>query len=115
MTRLRYVTCLLLHVFHVCVHGQCGMHDSLRFAMVIPVPQLVDCTVTQGSVTHTWSQYGFGTFSGWITTFKAAPAQLKISSGGVTLLTESVSLTTGTVVEFQRTFEYRPFWDMKIR
>ena len=30
----------------------------LRFAMVIPVPQMVDCTVTQGAVTHTWSGYG---------------------------------------------------------
>ena len=30
----------------------------LRFAMVIPMPQLVDCTVTQGSTTHTWSGYG---------------------------------------------------------
>ena len=26
--------------------------------MVIPMPQLVDCTVTQGSTTHTWSGYG---------------------------------------------------------
>jgi hypothetical protein len=49
--------------------------------MVIPMPQLVDCTVTQGSVTHTWSQYGFGKFSDWITTFKAGPATITIASG----------------------------------
>ena len=71
---------------------------SLRFAMVIPVPNLVDCTVTQGGVSHTWSQYGFGDFSEWLTTFKAAPATLHISSGGALLLTQSVSLTTGPLV-----------------
>jgi hypothetical protein len=57
------------------------VHSYLRFGMVIPMPQLVDCTVTQGSVTHTWSQYGFGKFSDWITTFKAAPATITIASG----------------------------------
>ena len=35
----------------------------LRFAMVIPVPNLVDCTVTQGATTYTWKGYGFGKFS----------------------------------------------------
>ena len=66
--------------------------------MVIPVPNLVDCTVTQGGVSHTWSQYGFGDFSEWLTTFKAAPATLHISSGGALLLSQSVSLTTGPLV-----------------
>ena len=74
------------------------MRGSVRFAMVIAVPNLVDCKVTQGSVTHTWTQYGFGTFSDWTTTFKAAPAQLEVSSGGATLLTQSVTLTTGPLV-----------------
>ncbi len=71
---------------------------SLRFGMVIPVPNLIDCKVTQGSVTYTWSQYGFGMFSDWITLFKAAPATLEISSGGALLLTQSVTLTTGPLV-----------------
>eukprot|EP01052_Picozoa_sp_SAG31_P033015 SAG31_NODE_3680_length_3993_cov_1.941463_3_plen_410_part_00 len=70
----------------------------LRFAMVIPMPQMVDCTITQGSVSHTWSQYGFGQFSDWISTFKAASASLTIATGGTTLLTQQVTLTPGPLV-----------------
>ena len=70
----------------------------LRFAMVIPVPQMVDCTVTQGAVTHTWSAYGFGDFSSWITTFAAASATVTIASGGKTLLSKTVTLTPGPLV-----------------
>jgi hypothetical protein len=70
----------------------------LRFAMVIPVPNLVDCTVTQGATTHTWSSYGFGHFSDWITVFKAAPATISIASGGKTLLNRAITLTTGPLV-----------------
>lgn len=70
----------------------------LRFAMVIPVPNLVDCTVTQGSTTYTWSSYGFGHFSDWITAFKAAPATISIASDGKTLLNKAIVLTTGPLV-----------------
>jgi hypothetical protein len=66
--------------------------------MVIPVPDLVDCTVTQGATTYTWSSYGFGHFSDWITVFKAAPATINIASGGKTLLDKAIALTTGPLV-----------------
>lgn len=64
----------------------------LRFGMVIPMPQIVDCTVTQGSITHTWKSYGFGKFSDWITTFAAAPATVTIATGGSTILTKVILL-----------------------
>ena len=41
---------------------------------------------------------GFGQFSDWITEFTAAAATLTVATAGKTLLTKSVTLTTGPLV-----------------
>jgi len=71
----------------------------LRFAQVIPLSNLeVDCTIVQGSTSHSFVGYRFGEFSDWVSVFKAAPATITIASGGKTLVTTSVALTFGPLV-----------------
>ena len=70
----------------------------LRFAMVIPVPNLVDCTIRQGSTTQSWTRFEFGHFSEWIEAFDAGSAEIVIASAGQQVLKTDVALTPGPLV-----------------
>ena len=71
----------------------------IRFAQVIPLSNLeVDCTITQDGVTHTWRSYSYGDFSDWATIFGPGAATVTIASDGKTVLTTSVTLTSGPLV-----------------
>ena len=45
----------------------------------------VDVEITQGSVSHTWSDYHFGDFSGWVNIFKVGTGTFTVweSIGGM--------------------------------
>ena len=64
----------------------------------MPSPHTLDCKITQGAVSKTWSGYKFAQFSDWSQTFKVGPSSIEISSAGKTLLTVSMPLTPGPLV-----------------
>ena len=64
----------------------------------MPSSHTLDCKITQGSVSKTWSGYKFAQFSDWSQTFKVGPSSIEISSAGKTLLTVSMPLTPGPLV-----------------
>ena len=72
----------------------------LRFAMAIPVAHRVDCTVVQGSKTHTWTGYGEGNFSQWVEVFAPGAATVSIAAvgSGQPLLSKTVVLTPGPLL-----------------
>ncbi len=70
----------------------------IRFANAVPSSNTLDCKITQGTTTKTWSSYKFAQFSDWSQTFKVGPSQIEISSGGKTLLTVTMPLTPGPLV-----------------
>jgi hypothetical protein len=45
----------------------------------------VDVEIVQGSVSHTWSDYHFGDFSGWVNIFKVGTGTFTVweSTGGM--------------------------------
>ena len=54
----------------------------IRFANTVPSANTIDCTITQGSITHSWDSYAFAQFSDWSQTFGVGNAKIAISSGG---------------------------------
>jgi len=75
-----------------------GGQPCIRFGHAIPTTEDVDITITQGSVTYTWSSYKFSQFSGWVTKFAVGNGQVTVKSGGKTLLTATKFLTPGPLV-----------------
>ena len=43
----------------------------IRFGNAVPSSSIVDATITQGSISHTWSSYRFSQFSDWLSVFEA--------------------------------------------
>ena len=70
----------------------------IRFANTVPSENKLDCTITQGSTTKTWTNYAFAEFSDWSQTFKVGPATIAISSGGAQLVSRQLPLTPGPLV-----------------
>jgi hypothetical protein len=70
----------------------------IRFANTVPSANTVDCTITQGSITHSWKGYAFAQFSDWSQTFGVGKATIAISSGGKELLSVDLQLTPGPLV-----------------
>ena len=70
----------------------------IRFANTVPSDNKLDCTITQGSLTKTWSGFAFAEFSDWSQTFQVGPASIAISSGGAHLVTRTLPLTPGPLV-----------------
>lgn len=65
----------------------------------VPSSNTLDCKITQGSVSKSWSGYKFAQFSDWSQTFKVGPAKIEILSGGKVLLTvTTLPLTPGPLV-----------------
>jgi hypothetical protein len=67
----------------------------IRFANTVPSEHTLDCTITQGSVSHSWKGYAFAQFSDWSQTFAVGKAQITIASSGQQLLSVSMPLTPG--------------------
>ena len=70
----------------------------IRFANTVPSDNSVDCTITQGSLTHSWKDYAFAQFSDWSQTFQVGKATIAISSGGKELVSVDLPLTPGPLV-----------------
>jgi hypothetical protein len=76
----------------------------IRFGNAVPSNHSVYATISQGSVSYTWKDVGFGIFSGWveifsdgfgkITIYEATPSGAK----GAELLSKEIPLTPGPLV-----------------
>jgi hypothetical protein len=77
-----------------------GGTPCIRFGNAVPSDNIVDATITQGAVTHTWSNYRFGQFSDWVSVFSGGKGTitLKDHASGATLLSTSIPLTPGPLV-----------------
>ena len=60
----------------------------------------MDATITQGSISHKWSNYRFSEFSDWVSVFHGGTGTITITdhSAGTTLLTMQIPLTPGPLV-----------------
>ena len=61
---------------------------------------MVDATITQGSVTHTWAGFKFGEYSDWVSIFRGGSGTIVIKdhASGQKLLTTTIPLTPGPLV-----------------
>ena len=61
---------------------------------------VVDATITQGAITHSWSGYRFSQFSDWVSVFHSGKGTIVIKDhvSGATLLTTDIPLTPGPLV-----------------
>jgi len=50
----------------------------IRFGHTVPTEEAVDCVITQGTVSYTWTEYQFGRFSEWIQVFGVGNAKIDI-------------------------------------
>lgn len=70
----------------------------IRFVNTVPSSNRLDCTITQGKTTYTWSNVGFAQFSVWMQKFAVGDATISISSGGKELVSVVKALTPGPLV-----------------
>ena len=71
-----------------------GGQPCIRFGNAVASDGIVDATITQDSVTHTWTGYRFSQFSDWVNVFHGGfgTITLKDHASGATLLTEKIPL-----------------------
>eukprot|EP00660_Eupelagonema_oceanica_P017877 gene17877-18270_t len=70
----------------------------IRFANAIPTDNTIDCTITQGNKSRTWTAYKFAQFSDWSQDFQVGQGTIALSSGGKPLYTATRLLTPGPLV-----------------
>ncbi len=72
----------------------------IRFGNAIASDNIIDATITQGTTTHTWSNYRFSQFSDWVSVFAGGKGTitLKDHTTGAVLLTAAIPLTPGPLV-----------------
>jgi len=77
-----------------------GGTPCLRFGNAVPSDQIVDATITQGAVSHTWTGYRFSQFSDWVSVFHGGKGTIDIKdhTSGATLLSTEIPLTPGPLV-----------------
>ena len=76
----------------------------IRFGHTVPVSNHVDVQITQGALSHTWTDYAFGQFSDWVNVFKPGSGDITIwenlagTRGGVLYQMKGIPLTPGPLV-----------------
>lgn len=77
-----------------------GGQPCIRFGNAIASDGVVDATISQDGVTHSWTGYRFSQFSGWVNVFHGGSGTitLKDHASGSTLLTTTIPLTPGPLV-----------------
>ena len=78
----------------------------IRFGNALPSSNVLDATITQGTVRHTWNNYRFSQFSEWLDIFRAGAGHLTIenNSTGEVLLTATIPLTPGPLLVVVKDF-----------
>ena len=77
-----------------------GGTPCIRFGNAIPSTHAVDATITQGSISHKWSNYRFSEFSDWVSVFHGGKGTITITdhAAGTKLLKVQIPLTPGPLV-----------------
>ena len=76
-----------------------GGTPCIRFGNAIASDDVIDATITQGAVSHTWNAYRFAQFSDWVSVFHGGQGTITLKdASGATLLTTTIPLTPGPLV-----------------
>ena len=81
----------------------------IRFGDTVPAANHVDAVITQGNISYTWSNYGFGQFSDWVEVFYNGEGVIQIfentnGNRGPVLVTKTIPLTPGPLVVVVKDF-----------
>eukprot|EP00666_Eupelagonemidae_sp_cell4sb_P010521 gene10521-1438_t len=70
----------------------------IRFASGVPSQHAIDCVITQGNLSRSWTGYRFAQFSDWSQDFDVGHGTIALSSGGRQLVSVDRLLTPGPLV-----------------